>query len=171
MANEWKAKLLERLRKANLSLDSDDDRVLKEVALFAEKCDVSEEISRLRSHFAQILSTLSLDGSVGRKIEFLLQEVSRELNTFCSKSTRTECTSIALDARCSTKRKSFSCRPRTQRHWQAPLVAQLPSFGQLGPGVKRSGRKTQRVLLLRRNPELQQSSPNSGRRGRRGRRL
>ena len=99
MANEWKTKLLERLRKASLSLDSDDDRVLKEVALFAEKCDVSEEISRLRSHFAQILSTLSLDGSVGRKIEFLLQEVSRELNTFCSKSTRTECTSIALDAR------------------------------------------------------------------------
>jgi len=99
MASEWKTKLLERLRKANLSLDSDDDRVLKEVALFAEKCDVSEEISRLRSHFAQILSTLSLDGSVGRKIEFLLQEVSRELNTFCSKSTRTECTSIALDAR------------------------------------------------------------------------
>ncbi len=99
MANEWKKKLLERLRKANLSLDSDDDRVLKEVALFAEKSDVSEEISRLRSHFSQILSTLSLDGSVGRKIEFLLQEVSRELNTFCSKSTRTECTSIALDAR------------------------------------------------------------------------
>ncbi len=99
MANEWKAKLLERLNKANLSLTSDDDRVLKEVALFAEKCDVSEEISRLRSHFAQILDTLTHNGSIGRKLEFLLQEVSRELNTFCSKSTRTKCTSIALDAR------------------------------------------------------------------------
>jgi uncharacterized protein (TIGR00255 family) len=99
MATEWKAKLLERLNKANLSLTSDDDRVLKEVALFAEKCDVSEEISRLRSHFEQILDTLTHNGSIGRKLEFLLQEVSRELNTFCSKSTRTKCTSIALDAR------------------------------------------------------------------------
>jgi uncharacterized protein (TIGR00255 family) len=99
MANEWKVKLLERLNKANLSLASDDDRVLKEVALFAEKCDVSEEISRLRSHFEQILDTLTHSGSIGRKLEFLLQEVSRELNTFCSKSTRTQCTSIGLDAR------------------------------------------------------------------------
>jgi uncharacterized protein (TIGR00255 family) len=99
MANEWKSKLLERLSKADLSLNSDDDRVLKEVALFAEKCDVSEEISRLRSHLGQIRETVSQEGSVGRKLEFLLQEVSRELNTFCSKSTRTQCTSIGLDAR------------------------------------------------------------------------
>jgi len=99
MASEWKSKLLDRLNKADLSLNSDDDRVLKEVALFAEKCDVSEEISRLRSHFGQIRETMNLDGSIGRKLEFLLQEVSRELNTFCSKSTKTQCTSIGLDAR------------------------------------------------------------------------
>ena len=99
MATEWKSKLLERLKKADLSLSSDDDRVLKEVALFAEKCDVSEEISRLRSHFGQIRETVEQEGSIGRKLEFLLQEVSRELNTFCSKSTRTQCTSIGLDAR------------------------------------------------------------------------
>ena len=99
MANEWKSKLLARLNKADLSLNSDDDRVLKEVALFAEKCDVSEEISRLRSHFGQIRETVRQEGSIGRKLEFLLQEVSRELNTFCSKSTRTQCTSIGLDAR------------------------------------------------------------------------
>jgi len=99
MATEWKSKLLERLNKADLSLNSDDDRVLKEVALFAEKCDVSEEISRLRSHFGQIRETVEKEGAIGRKLEFLLQEVSRELNTFCSKSTRTQCTSIGLDAR------------------------------------------------------------------------
>jgi len=99
MASEWKSKLLERLNKADLSLNSEDDRVLKEVALFAEKCDVSEEISRLRSHFGQIRETVAQEGSIGRKLEFLLQEVSRELNTFCSKSTRTQCTSIGLDAR------------------------------------------------------------------------
>ena len=99
MACEWKVKLLERLKKADLSLNSEDDRVLKEVALFAEKCDVSEEISRLRSHLGQIRETVSQKGSIGRKLEFLLQEVSRELNTFCSKSTRASCTSIGLEAR------------------------------------------------------------------------
>ena len=99
MASEWKGRLMERLSKAELSLDSDDERVLKEVALFAEKCDVSEEISRLRSHLVQIGETLRLNGSIGRKLEFLLQEIGRELNTFCSKSTRTQCTSIALEAR------------------------------------------------------------------------
>lgn len=99
MASEWKSKLLDRLSKANLTLSSDDDRVLKEVALFAEKCDVSEEISRLRSHFEQIRETIEQKGAIGRKLEFLLQEISRELNTFCSKSTRTGCTSIALNAR------------------------------------------------------------------------
>ncbi|MEE3061048.1 MAG: DUF1732 domain-containing protein, partial [Verrucomicrobiota bacterium] len=63
------------------------------------KCDVSEEITRLDSHLEQISETVGSKSSVGRKIEFLLQEVSRELNTLCSKSTRTFCTNLALEAR------------------------------------------------------------------------
>ena len=99
MVQEHQNKLLERLEKSNLSLDQDDDRILKEVALFAEKSDTSEEITRLKSHLAQMKDTLDSRGCIGRKLEFLLQEVSRELNTFCSKSTRTRCTNIALNAR------------------------------------------------------------------------
>ena len=99
MVQEHQNKLLERLEKSNLSLDQDDDRILKEVALFAEKSDTSEEITRLKSHLAQMKDTLDSEGCIGRKLEFLLQEVSRELNTFCSKSTRTSCTNIALNAR------------------------------------------------------------------------
>ena len=99
MVQEHQNKLLERLEKSNLSLDQDDDRILKEVALFAEKSDTSEEITRLKSHLAQMKDTLDSRGCIGRKLEFLLQEVSRELNTFCSKSTRTSCTNIALNAR------------------------------------------------------------------------
>jgi uncharacterized protein (TIGR00255 family) len=90
---------LERLRKSDLTLDHDDDRVLKEIALYAEKCDVSEEITRLDSHLKQISETICLNSSVGRKIEFLLQEIGRELNTLCSKSTKTSCTNLALEAR------------------------------------------------------------------------
>lgn len=99
MVQEHQNKLLERLEKSNLSLDQDDDRILKEVALFAEKSDTSEEITRLKSHLAQMKDTLDSRGCIGRKLEFLLQEISRELNTFCSKSTRTRCTNIALNAR------------------------------------------------------------------------
>lgn len=99
VAVEWRDKLLERLRKADLAPDLDDERVLKEVSLFADKADVSEELTRLRSHIAQFRESLASTEPVGRKLEFLLQEFSRELNTLCSKSTRAESTRIALDAR------------------------------------------------------------------------
>lgn len=99
VAIEWRNKLLERLRKADLTPELDDERVLKEVSLFADKADVSEELTRLRSHAAQFRESLASTEPVGRKLEFLLQEFSRELNTLCSKSTRAESTRLALDAR------------------------------------------------------------------------
>ena len=99
MVQEHKDKLLERLKKSDLDIDQDDDRILKEVALFAEKSDTSEEITRLKSHLSQMMETIEAMGCIGRKIEFLLQEISRELNTFCSKSTRIQCTNTALNAR------------------------------------------------------------------------
>lgn len=99
MEQEHKDRLMERLRKSNLSIEQEDDRILKEVVLFAEKSDTSEEITRLKSHLSQMLVTFEANGSIGRKIEFILQEISRELNTFCSKSTRIQCTNIALNAR------------------------------------------------------------------------
>ncbi len=99
MTAEHRDKLLARLRKSDLSIEQDDERILKEVALFAEKSDTSEEITRLNSHLSQMSETLEIKGCIGRKIEFLLQEISRELNTYCSKSTRTTCTNIALNAR------------------------------------------------------------------------
>ena len=99
MVSEHREKLLERLRQSGLSIDENDDRIIKEIALFAEKSDTSEEITRLGSHLEQMKETFELKGSIGRKIEFLLQEISRELNTFCSKSARIESTKIALEAR------------------------------------------------------------------------
>ena len=96
---EWKEKLLQRLSNAGLQIDLDDERVLKEVTIFAEKSDISEEITRLNSHILQLHTTFEQAESIGRKIEFLLQEIGRELNTICSKSTKIQCTQIALDAR------------------------------------------------------------------------
>ena len=69
-------KLFERLQKADLEICSSDDRVLKELALYSEKFDVSEEITRLRSHLKQFSETCSTDGFIGRKLEFILQEIN-----------------------------------------------------------------------------------------------
>ncbi|MDI1335600.1 MAG: YicC family protein [Lacunisphaera sp.] len=82
----YKEALLARLRQAGLELNVTDDRVLKEVALFADRCDVSEEITRLRSHFGQFKDLLRTKGEVGRKAEFLLQEIGREIHTIGSKA-------------------------------------------------------------------------------------
>ena len=99
MSLEWRNKLLKRLSQYNLNFDISDERVLKEVSLFAEKCDISEEVTRINSHLDQLTKTLNMEGSIGRKIEFLLQELGRELNTICSKSSKIECTQSALNAR------------------------------------------------------------------------
>ena len=99
MPKLWKNRLIQRLKQNDLGLDLDDERVLKEMSIFSEKCDISEEITRIDSHLIQLNNTLTSHGSIGRKIEFLLQEVGRELNTICSKSTESECTNIALNAK------------------------------------------------------------------------
>lgn len=78
--------LFKRLREAGLALDLDDERVLKELALFADRCDISEELTRLRSHLAQLAQLLRADGEIGRKAEFLLQEIGREAHTIGSKA-------------------------------------------------------------------------------------
>jgi uncharacterized protein (TIGR00255 family) len=78
--------LLQRLRSAGLTLDVGDERVLKEVALFADRCDISEELTRLRSHLGQLTELLRADGEVGRKAEFILQEIGREVHTIGSKA-------------------------------------------------------------------------------------
>ncbi len=82
----YREQLLARLRQAGLDLDVNDERVLKEIALFADRCDVTEELTRLRSHFEQFTALIKSDGEVGRKSEFILQEIGREVNTVGSKA-------------------------------------------------------------------------------------
>lgn len=78
--------LFKRLREAGLELDLSDERVLKELALFADRSDVSEELTRLRSHLDQLAQLLRTEGEIGRKAEFILQEIGRESHTIGSKA-------------------------------------------------------------------------------------
>ncbi len=82
----YRDQLMQRLRQAGLELDLNDERVLKEIALFADRCDVSEEITRLRSHLDQFTALLKSDAEIGRKAEFILQEIGREVHTIGSKA-------------------------------------------------------------------------------------
>ena len=82
----YREQLMQRLRTAGLALDVNDERVLKEIALFADRCDVTEEITRLGSHLGQLTHLLRSDDEVGRKAEFILQEIGREIHTIGSKA-------------------------------------------------------------------------------------
>jgi len=64
----------------------DETRILTEVAIFAEKADINEELMRINSHIEQFTSTLHSEGAVGRKLDFLVQELNREINTIGSKA-------------------------------------------------------------------------------------
>jgi uncharacterized protein (TIGR00255 family) len=82
----YRVQLLKRLREAGLELNVEDERVLREIALFADRCDVTEEITRFRSHIDQLAALLKSDDEIGRKADFILQEMGREANTIGSKA-------------------------------------------------------------------------------------
>ncbi len=86
VAPGYRELLMQRLRTAGLELDVNDDRVLREIALFADRCDVTEELTRLKSHFEQFSALLKSEAEIGRKSEFILQEIGREVNTIGSKA-------------------------------------------------------------------------------------
>jgi uncharacterized protein (TIGR00255 family) len=79
-------KLLEKMVSLLPKDGSLDERILREVAIFAEKVDTSEELTRMESHFAQFEECLLAKSSVGRKMDFIIQEMTREINTIGSKS-------------------------------------------------------------------------------------
>jgi uncharacterized protein (TIGR00255 family) len=78
--------LLERIQKAGLPISSDDERLIKEVTFFADRADVSEELTRVESHLAQFAHHLRRHEPVGRTLEFITQEIFRELNTLGAKA-------------------------------------------------------------------------------------
>jgi uncharacterized protein (TIGR00255 family) len=84
---QFRARLLERIKAAGLEgIAADDERMLKEVVLFADRSDITEELTRLQSHFKQFADCLKAKEPVGRTLDFLSQEMNREMNTIGSKA-------------------------------------------------------------------------------------
>jgi len=95
VVENYKSKLDAKIRKILESTEIDEARILTEVALFADKSNIDEEITRLHSHISQF-KEICKEKLVGRKLDFLVQEFNRETNTICSKSNDTAITKIAL---------------------------------------------------------------------------
>jgi len=91
----YKAKLEERLREVLGS--ADDERIRTEIALFAAKIDIDEELERLRAHLGEVERTLEKGGAIGKRLDFLAQELNREANTLASKAASTQVADCALE--------------------------------------------------------------------------
>lgn len=96
----YRSKLLERLEKIKGNIEFKEEDILKEILLFTDKSDISEEISRLDSHMEQLKKELSSKGvAVGKKIDFILQEIYRELNTTGVKSNLYEISKLIVECK------------------------------------------------------------------------
>lgn len=92
---EYQERLTAKLRDAVASLD--EDRIRQEVALYAQRIDVAEELSRLVTHLDEVERILKAGGAAGKRLDFLMQELNREANTLASKSPATDITGIAME--------------------------------------------------------------------------
>lgn len=99
---EYQEKLILRLAEMlkNLGQNIDEQRIVQEAAILADKANVTEEIVRFKSHILQLKDTLEEEDSVGRKMDFILQEMNREVNTIGSKSSKIEITNVVVDLKC-----------------------------------------------------------------------
>ena len=99
LARQWRDRLLQRLKESGLEINCDDDAVRKEFTVYAEKSDVSEEITRIRSHLEQFEEGLKSKQPIGRKLEFIVQELGREFNTLGSKSLTPIISNLVIEAK------------------------------------------------------------------------
>jgi uncharacterized protein (TIGR00255 family) len=86
VVKKFRAALLDRIQKAGLPIESEDERLMREISFFADRSDISEELTRLESHLAQFAHHLRKNEPVGRTLEFITQEIFRELNTLGAKA-------------------------------------------------------------------------------------
>lgn len=97
VVENYREKLRQRVESALQGVEIDEAKLANEVCFFADKCCIDEETTRLAIHILHAKEILSTEQPVGKKLDFLVQEFNREVNTICSKSNSTDLTNIALD--------------------------------------------------------------------------
>lgn len=96
MVQSYEDKLKQKIADANLSAAS-DDRLKQEVVLFASRIDIAEELNRLGAHTTEVRRVLKGGGAIGKRLDFLMQELNRESNTLGSKSVSAESTKVSIE--------------------------------------------------------------------------
>jgi len=86
MVEEYRRQLKDKIHRMSQDIEIDESRLIQEVAIFADRCDITEEIVRIRSHLNQFRNYMSMDDSIGRRLDFLIQEINREVNTISGKT-------------------------------------------------------------------------------------
>jgi uncharacterized protein (TIGR00255 family) len=104
VVKRYREVLLERIKKVGLEIGVADERLAKEVALFAERSDFSEELTRVESHLDQFLETANRQEAIGRTLEFISQEIGRELNTLSAKANDAEISQIIVACKAELER-------------------------------------------------------------------
>lgn len=95
---KYRERLINRLQELT-SGQVIEERLVTEVAIFAERIDITEELDRLESHFGQLAETLNEANAIGRKLDFIMQEMNREINTIGSKNQSTVCSAAVVQAK------------------------------------------------------------------------
>lgn len=96
-SKKYEERLYEKIKELASDVNIDENRIATEVAIFADKVDIDEEITRFYSHLNQMNLTLDLNEPIGRKMDFIVQEMNREANTIASKSIDIEITNLVID--------------------------------------------------------------------------
>jgi uncharacterized protein (TIGR00255 family) len=104
VVQEYTKRLRQRIEQMLEGVEVDENRLIQEVAVFADRSDITEELVRARSHLAQFRSVMSQDDAVGRKLEFLLQELLREINTLSAKALDSAISSKAVEIKSELER-------------------------------------------------------------------
>ena len=99
LVEEYIVKLEKRIKDLLKTTVVDEARLAQEVVIYSDKCSVEEELTRLRSHITQFLNMLNEEKAVGKKLDFLIQEMNRETNTIGSKANSLEITNLVVDVK------------------------------------------------------------------------
>ena len=123
LIEEYVVKLEDRIKELLKTEDIDKSRLAQEVVIYADKCSIEEEITRLNSHISQLKDLLNEEKAVGKQIDFLIQEMNRETNTIGSKSNNLEITNSVITIKTRNRRyKRTSSKYRIERADNMQLV-------------------------------------------------
>ena len=96
-SNGYEKRLKDKMKRMSADMEIDENRLIQEVAIFSERCDMTEEVVRAMSHLKQFRHYMDMEDAIGRRLDFLLQEINREVNTLSSKAQESSISAKAVE--------------------------------------------------------------------------